>query len=253
MFILISAAGYAQDSAIQQNRIVRHPDGIIGRPNGQIFGSYSSVSAERASDLVDRKTLGIDIGLPASKDLYFFCGYYGEYVGAFFHNIEIGGRFYPRNPLDSLKECNPDGTLFAPVISLSFLHTLKDENNRINRQRYNLDLLLPISPLLTPGVGISLYHRKPAYDAEEFSLSLNLYTSKYETGQNYSNPDGPEGAPAFSLKAGGSGDGYFGQVGLIFPIESSLTLLINLRREKVSSPRIVSNIAAFRLKFYPGN
>ncbi len=251
--ILVFASGHAQNTTLYSNQIIRHPDGILGRPNGQIIGSYASVSAGRGIEVTDRQILGIKMGLPAFKNLNLFGAYFGERSGPFFHNLEIGCTIYPGNPIDSLKPCNPDGIPLSPAISIAFIETIQDQNADNSRQGYNLEMLLPISPHITFGAGLKSFHKKPIYEAEKFSLLFKYYTAEYPPGQNYSNPDGVEGAATFSLKAGESGDGYFGQTELILPLEPSLTLIVYVKGEKISSPHIESKILGFRLKFYPGN
>lgn len=253
LLILLYTRGYAQDTTLYRSPIIRHPDGILGRPNAQIIGSYSSVSAEKGLQVTDRQILGVEIGLPAFKNLNLFGAYFGEHAGDFFHNLEVGCTIYPRNPIDSLKPCNPDGVPLSPAISIAFVETIQDQNAENRGQRYNLEILLPISPNITFGAGLKSFHNRPIYETEKFSLLLKYYTAQYPPGQNYSNPDGVEGAPAFSLKAGGSGDGYFGQIELILPLEPSLTLFVYIRGERISSPRIDSKTLGFRIKFYPGN
>jgi len=253
LITLISNIGFTQEESFHQKQRILLPEGALGQLNGEISGSYTSVSAAQGVPYGDRQSSGVRLTLPALRRLTFFGGYSADFSHDIFHQLSIGFSAYARDPSDSSIVANPDGIPLSPVVSIAFMEVIQDQDPGNSRQNYSMNLRLPMSPQITIGAGINSNRPRLPYEVDGISFLFKFLTGKYQAGQNYSNPDGPEGDLAFTFTGGGSGDGYFLQPELILPLDQLLTLFVYVRREKISDPEIESRILGLRLKFYPGN
>jgi hypothetical protein len=238
---------------ISQSAPVRHPDGILGKPNGYLFGQYASVSGEPNVPVYDLKIAGVQLNIPALKN-FTLSGYYFMRQGdTSYHNYGLSFILYIADPLDRSKPCNPDGPVGGLTVSLGAGGSVPDKNINENHWQGNLQAAMPISEKFTLGAGVKIYQKDNPRQVEAFYGIVNFFPAEYEADQPYSNPDGIEGSPAFLIKGGGSKRGIFGQMDLVFPLEPQLTLVIYTRGERIPSPYVRTAIFGLRIHFYPGN
>ncbi|MCX6826578.1 MAG: hypothetical protein NTV06_04835 [candidate division Zixibacteria bacterium] len=251
--LILAVLAFAQSAIANQPVIVRHPDGILGRPNGHIFGEYASVTDLQKADPVDQKILGVALKIPATRNLTFGAAYFARQSDSLYHNYRLELSFYIISPIVAAAKCNPDGAIGAPIILAGFGGEVSDLNIHSHRNSGTFQVIIPCSRKLTVGGGAKIFQKDNPRQVESAFGIVNIYSREYETDQPYSNPDGMEGSIAFLLKGGGSKYGIFGQLDFVFPLEPTMTLTFYLRGERIPLPYVRLAIVGFHAAFYPSN
>jgi hypothetical protein len=231
---------------------VGHPDGIIGKPGGEIFGDYSSSSSARDFYVRDHQSGGVGITLPATPQVTIKGQYFLDHRDSLFHNIGFGVVFYPANPVASGKNCNPDGRIGYPVISADFGLRLPDPAPDESKWRAGGSIIMPLTSRFSLGLESKFYEEEDKRLVDKYAGLLNIYFRSYPTNEIYSNPDGAEGSIALNIKAGGSANGTFFQIDCLCPLDPELTVGLYIRGEKIKIHNIKTALVGFRLKYYPG-
>jgi hypothetical protein len=232
---------------------LRHPDGIVGKPNGRIWGQYVSVSPGKGVKAEDRQRGGITLGWPILSRMSIAGRYQMDKSDSLFHTFGFDGIFYFGNPLDLAKQGNPDGILLIPILGCGFGFTIADQEPKNHRFQVEVKFQLPILTWLTVGSEYHYYDKRPNHIINRYAGMIKIHTGEYSVSERYLNPDAPEGSISFVIKGGGSGDGIFGEIMALFPLRSNMTVDLFASGEKVYNPRIVSVAIGFGLRYYPEN
>lgn len=231
---------------------INHPDGRLGRIGGLFKADYASESAELGVNVSDITRLATEIVFPISKTLTFGGAYGLEKNDSLFHNISISIKKYMANPIKSNIRCNPDGAVGTPIINIGGAIRLADTNPEDPIYRLNIEILLPFSEHLTIGTGSLICSEdKPEHTDEYFGI-INFFPIKYPKGNIYSNPDGVEGTPSFSFRAGGSEFGLFGRLDIIVPLNPLMSLGVFVAGEKYDFQEVTKATLGIRIHFYSG-
>jgi len=112
-------------------------------------------------------------------------------------------------------------------------------------------LILPFSARLTLSGSYRYLEKIEPFEVSQATLAATYYLSEYPSDSSYVNPDGPIGFPAIQISSGGSANGLFGELAIVFPIKQTLTLRSLLRMERTDDPYQRSLAAGVGLAFYP--
>ncbi len=252
-FCLLAILFLGGCTAAKAAKLTHHPDGLLGKPNGYLYGQYVSVTGNPGVPAADRKALGIGLKIPVAARWTVTGSYFGFQDDSLFHNYSLEFSFYTANPIKSVKPCNPDGLVGAPSIAIGLGGEVPDRDPRANRWQAVATAIMPISGNLTIGAGAKFYQEDNPLQAESFYGIINFFPKRYEKNLHYVNPDGVEGALSFAVRGGGSRHGIFGQLELIFPLEPEMTISFLIRGERIPVPYLRSAVAGFRINYYPGN
>nr|MBN2277404.1 hypothetical protein [candidate division Zixibacteria bacterium] len=230
----------------------KHPDGLVGQINGSFEAAFTSVAAENNVPHTDRFQFGLDLAIPAANLLTVMAGYQLENVDSVFHHYFVALKVYPGNPLVTRGHANPDGVIGLPVFSLGYGGRVPDRHVDNHQYVISGSALVPVMKSLSLGIGGNYYQDRELVQVDEYYGMVNFFTGSYLPGEEYSNPDGVEGTPSFYLRAGGSSDGFFGQMDILMPLKQNLTLVLNLRGQRTPSPYTRSARIGIRINYYPG-
>lgn len=230
-----------------------HPDGAVGVFNARMWGQYASVTGDINTPLYnDKQQIGIDIRLPVHRQASLITGYFLEPGDTVFHNISFGVRIYTGDPTMPRGRVNPDGPVGLPVVDLGIGGRIPDQDPDSLYWNTSLAVRFPTTTHFTIGAGWHYLEQEDIRQADEFYGLLAYYPGIYQPGQEYHNPDGPVGQPAFLLMGGGSENGVFGHLDIVFPMQKNYTLGLYIRGERIPIPYTRSAILGGWVHFYPG-
>jgi hypothetical protein len=231
--------------------VVSHPDGIIGKPGGQIFGEYASSSSERSFYVRDHQAGGVAIAIPAISQLTIKGYYFLDHRDSLFHNYGLGIVLYSVNPIAPGKKYNSDGRIGYPVLSADFGARIPDPSPNAGKWRSEISILMPLARRFSLGIGSKFYRENDKRLIDKYAGLLNIYFGNIANDNPYSNPDGAEGSIALHLKAGGSGNGTFFQIDILCPLKPQLSVGTYLRGEKIKLHNIKTASLGFLVNYYP--
>jgi len=230
-----------------------YADGKLGQFGGQIAARYVSVAAEKGIAVSDISILGFEFIFPSSESYTLKAGYKLEQNDSLFHDFSVTTNIYTASSVNSPNECNPDGKIGAPIFLPGFSVKMADSSPEDLLYRLSLGISLPISANLTLGAGCNYYRKNKSKQADNYFGVINFFPVKYTKGREFENPDGVDGIPSFAFRGGGSKDGIFGQLEIIVPLKSSLSIGFLLRGERMNAQDITRAALGGRVSFYPGN
>jgi hypothetical protein len=229
------------------------PDGTIGRLSGWFLGSYTSVTGRPNTYLVDRENYFSGIVYPLSERFTAEATYGVERADSIFHIFSIATKIRLGRPVRESRSCNPDGTVGLPLVSFSLGERFYFSGNNLHFFRSSFAALYPVSSMITIGAGYNYYGESNPRLVDKLRIILDYFPRRYPQGQEYDNPDGPEGTLSFSMTMGGAANGFFGQLGLNAPLNREITIAFMLRGEVVNSPSVRSLIPAVKINYYPAD
>lgn len=229
---------------------IGHPDGHLHRFSIQASGAYQSRSSEQQLGLVDLQRYEMALSLVVHPQVTIS----GQTVAsvADSNRYEAVGALtlYLRSPLCADCAVNPDGRIGSPVIKLEGGGRLKSAGIA-GKTIASIRLLLPITSLTTAGALYRYVQDREPDEVQEFAGIIRQYIAPYHSDSSFVNPDGPVGYPALELMAGGASEGYFGKIGLRFPLNPHTTLLLEAEAERGSSYDFTTYGLSIGLAFYP--
>ncbi|SYZ72123.1 hypothetical protein TRIP_C20238 [Candidatus Zixiibacteriota bacterium] len=229
------------------------PDGTLGKPNGLIYAQYASMTTGGTVMVTDQKSAGIEITLPAFRELTFSAAYFARKGDSVYHNYFAEMKIYLAGPIREPGKCNPDGKIFTPVFSFGYGGEFPDQNPPANKYRAGIQALVPLSPHFSLGAGGNYYQDKITRHADKVYGVLNIFPRAYSASDLYLNPDGIEGVPSLSLSGGGSEKGFFGQLDVLIPLNAGTTLTFYTRGERYPKPYLRTAILGCRVSIYPSS
>jgi len=241
------------NNRVSADSVVFHPDGNLGRPGGQISARYTSVTAERGAAVSDITQIKAGLIFPFAKTVTLTGSYSLEHDDSLFHDFSILAKKYTADPTKAPINCNPDGKIGAPIISVGGSIRIADADPGQPIYQLSLSALMPVSANLTLGAGGKYYSESKPEHTDDFFGDINFYPSRYAGGREYENPDGVEGIPSFGLRGGGSKEGFFGQLAIIVPLQQTLSIGVVMRGEKLDFQTTTKATLGARINIYPGN
>ncbi|MCK4574273.1 MAG: hypothetical protein KAU36_07865 [candidate division Zixibacteria bacterium] len=230
-----------------------HPDGFLGQVAFDGSFNYASISTDptRSTDDIQRYHFGLNV--VAASRLVLMTSFTAVKQDTAFYEFEGGFRFYTKDPANRAIGHNPDGPIGGPVLTVMAGTRYSGSSEPKNTAIADFCLSLPISRQLTIWGGYRYYETLTETDVDQGFGCISYYTRPYVKDSAYANPDGPVGNLALKLSGGGSSEGVFGQLALIFPISGTMSLVAVGRGERVEFPyqRSITAGAAFRI--YPSN
>ncbi len=240
-------------SRVSADSVVFHPDGKLGRLGGQISARYTSVTAEKGVAVSDIAQIKAGLIFPFARTVTLGGSYSLEHDDSLFHNFSISAKKYTADPTKSPINCNPDGKIGVPIISFGGSIRIADADPGQPIYQLSLNALVPISPNFTVGVGSVYYSESKPEHADDFFGDINFYPVRYASGREYENPDGIEGVPSFAFRAGGSKEGFFGQLAIVVPLQQSLSIGLIMCGEKLDFQATTKATLGAQVNIYPGN
>jgi hypothetical protein len=235
------------------------PDGAIGKPGLHISGYRTDITFDGtdpiARDGAEFSSGSAGILFPISRKISLFASYRAENRLNILHQARVGARlriFQSDNAASSPGNINPDGPLGEPYFSISGgFRTYENESDT----RFGvaaLEIVYPWKRHLTVSVGGELNTDTSVTIVDKFFGSLHIYTTSYLVNEPYANPDGPVGFLNFRISGGGSGEGFFGQLDILFPLNDQVTIGGFVRGERVAFPYERNAALGVRFQVYPG-
>ena len=169
------------------------------------------------------------------------------------YELNGGLTVYTRDPTQPNRSKNPDGAIGGLAISLTGGMRYPDLAMETSKFVGDVAIALPVSRRISLTAGYRYYEDIELFDTQQGFGGLNLYLTNYSADAAYNNPDGPVGVLALSLTGGGSSEGFFGQLSLLFPISANLTWKLLIRGERTKDPYRRVPIGGAGVSFYPGN
>ena len=232
--------------------VTPHPDGGVGVFNVRLWGQYASITGDINTPLYnDKQKIGFDVHLPVHRHISLKTGYFLEPGDTVIHDVSFGVRLYFGDPTAHAGNVNPDGPIGLPILDLGGGGRLPDQYPDSVRWRADIAIRLPLMSHITVGGRWHYLEKENIRQADEFYGSLAWYPGVYRPGDEYLNPDGPIGKPAFLLKGGGSENGVFGHLDILFPMDRSYTLGLYLRGERIPIPYTRTAILGGWVRYFP--
>jgi hypothetical protein len=226
------------------------PDGPLGHIAVRLHGCYTSESAEPGVSVSDIGRIGADLIFPYLKTLTIGGSYELEKGDSLFHNISIMIKKYTANPLGPSVRCNPDGRIGAPIIKINGAIRVADADPGNSINRLGFELSIPLSSGFTLGAGANFYSEDKPEHSDDFYGIISFYPARYRDGKEYANPDGIEGVPSFSFRAGGSKFGQFGRLDVTVPLKSSLSVGVYVIGEQFDYQQVKNASLGARINLY---
>ncbi len=235
------------------------PDGALGKPGLQFWGYRTDITLDgtdfRGTDGPEYSSAQGRILLPVSEKVSFFGEYRAENRLNILHQARLGVRlriFQPSGLLKSAENINPDGPLGYPYFSISAGVRLYESETDARFGVVAFKVAYPWTHNVTIGAGAELNTDTSQTIVDQFFGSLSLYTARFLPDEPYANPDGPVGYLSFRISGGGSGDGVFGQLDVLFPLNDQMTIGGFVRGERVAFPYERNATLGARFQLYPG-
>lgn len=231
------------------------PDGAHGKPGFRASLSRTTTTFDatdpRGENGPDWTNGELSLPLPISSHITFEPRYRAENRTNIRHEITTDFTIRGNTPGGSYR-VNADGAIGKPVISVRIGVRFYEGNTETRYGVSGMKIALPSSTRLTLGAGGYFSADTARSDIENFFGFLNWYSSNYLPNEPFSNPDGPVGFLAAQLRAGGSSDGTFGELRVLFPINPRTTVSGFVRGTRVTEPyeRTLTFGASYAL--YPG-
>ncbi|UCD64551.1 MAG: hypothetical protein JSW34_03705 [Candidatus Zixiibacteriota bacterium] len=258
LILLLASVAYAQEDTTEVVTFVgksveRHPDGAVGTVSFHGLLQYGRVN--KGAGVSGPHIQKYDFGLNWVVD-------HRVSLNASFMTIDedtlryestVGLRLFSRHPSRADGVKNPDGPAFGPVLTLGVGIRHPSLAVETSRMLADLGLAVPLSRYLTVSAGYRYFEEIEEVDVAQVLGGVNIYLSRYSADSAYTNPDGPAGQLAVSLAGGGSKNGFFGDLTLLFPINNNLTWKLNIRGERIESPYRRTAFGGVGFSFYPAN
>ncbi len=235
------------------------PDGAIGKPGLQVWGYRTDITLDgtdaRGEDGAEFSSGKARILFPLSRKVSFFASYQAENKLNILHQARIGLRlrvFQPEDIDGALGDINPDGSIGRPFFALSGGFRIYETEPDTRFGIAALELVYPWKKHLTISAGAEINTDTSITIVDQFFGSLHIYTASYLTNEPYANPDGPVGFLNFRLSGGGSSEGFFGQLDILFPLNDQVTIGGFVRGERVAFPYERNGSLGVRFQAYPG-
>ncbi len=262
LHIVVSASSVSADVTLS-------PDGAIGKPGLQIWGYRTDITLDatdaRGVDGAEFSSGQARIMLPLSQRVTVFAEYRAENRLNILHQSRVGIRFRASQPQEAesdletntlttntLAAINPDGPLGHPYFTLSGGFGLYESQTDARFGIVAFEVTYPWTTHFTLSAGAEFNADTSLTIVNKFFGSLSLYTSRYLASEPYANPDGPVGYLNFRISGGGSGEGVFGQLDILFPMNDQMTIGAFVRGERVAFPYERSAVLGARFQLYPG-
>ncbi len=230
-----------------------HPDGFVGQVAFNSAFRYVSISGDPSRSVNDLQHYRLGLDLVADSRVTLLSSFKAVDQDTTYYELMGGLRVYTRDPANRTRSHNPDGPVGGPVLTAMAGTRFSSDSNGNSAVIADIRLMLPVSRRLTIGAGYRYYETLTATDVDEAFGSISYYTGPYLKDSAYANPDGPVGNLALRLSGGGSAEGAFGELSLIFPISGNLSLVATGRGERVEFPYQRSVVAGAGFRFYPSN
>ncbi len=169
-----------------------------------------------------------------------------------FHKYNISIKLYTAGQVGNSNHTNPDGSLLAPIFYFEYRARWADFDPGLYRHELNLSLLFPITRNFSLGGGANIYQDDDPYEVDDYFGLLHIFPQTKPDTHGRLYPDGVNGVSSFYMTAGGSGDGLFGQIETIVPLEPKVAVGVVFRGEQVKKPKINSIYIGGLIRYYPG-
>jgi len=223
----------------------------VGRPSITIGAQYTSFSADDRTVPIDAQRLVIAMGLPLFSRLTALGDYSATRQDSVVYNATGGLRVYLGNPRSD-RPVNPDGPTGLPVLTFRFGARFGSRDGIKTRTTGSFDLVWPVSSRLSLGSGYSYMQERVRLDLEEWRCSATYYSASYRPDSAYTNPDAPVGSIAITLSGGGSGNGLFGQAGLLVALNRGSSVFFTTRVDSYDTGRLKGYSLGAAISLYPG-
>jgi len=240
-------------------RTLHLPDGALGKPGLQLWGYRTNITLDasdpRGADGAEFSSGRAAVLIPVSRRVTLFARYQAENRLNILHQAQVGFKFrifQPDTGVKPLGGLNPDGPVGYPYFSISGGFRLYESRGDTRFGIVGVGVTYPLSRTLTISAGAEFNTDTSTTIVNRFFGSLSVYTSHYLPAEPYTNPDGPVGYLNFRLSGGGSGEGLFGQLDILFPLNDQVTIGGFVRNERVAFPYERSASLGARFQLYPG-
>lgn len=230
-----------------------HPDGAVGSVGFQGFFQYALVTKPVNQPVVDIEKYEGGFNWVIADHANLMARFLTIKEDSIRYELSGGARLYFANPLSTGRPANPDGPVGVPVVSL--WGGLRYNELSVKEPKYlgDFEVIVPVSRRLSVAAGYRALEVIEEADVQTAYGKVSFYVARYHADSAYTNPDGPVNNVAIHLSGGGSTNGVFGDLTLLFPINNSLTWKLSIRGERVEFPYRRSAILGVGFSIYPSN
>jgi len=251
-------SAFAQDDTTHvvyyTGRSIRpHPDGAVGSVGFHGFFQYALVTKPANVPVVDVEKYQGAFNWVIADQANLMARFLTIKEDSVRYELGAGLRLYSGNPVATSRGANPDGPVGLPVLSLWGGMRYNELSIKEPKTVGDAEVTFPVSRRLSISAGYRYFEEIEEADVQQGYGTVSIYVARYVADSAYTNPDGPVNNVAIHLSGGGSPEGVFGDLTLMFPISNNLTWRLSVRGERVTEPYRRSAILGVGFSVYPSN
>lgn len=230
-----------------------HPDGAVGSVAFHGSFQYAFVTKPANQPVVDIEKFQGGFNWVVADQANLMARFLTVKEDSVRYELGAGLRLYLGNPVATSRRANPDGAVGVPAVSVWGGIRYNELSIKEPKTVADFEIMMPLSRRLSLAAGLRVFEAIEEADVQQAYGSISFYQGRYNVDSAYTNPDGPVNNVVFHLSGGGSANGFFGDLTLLFPISNNLTWKLNIRGERVEYPYRRTAMLGAGFSIYPAN